>query len=164
MAVKMETNEVAKFRQLIDQISETIKNRMNDLKYLIDNFNQVSSSIKDSLATYKPYTKEAKVGGGIAKILILGALGLDLENTWSDNSGNIIGEKFMKKFRANYQVYILCLIAFLGVGYLFKYELHSNIDLILYIALLLFDIYGLINAIFSYTGIDNKGIVSKMLI
>ncbi|MDD3224340.1 MAG: hypothetical protein PHX70_06510 [Clostridium sp.] len=43
--IKMETNEVAKFRQLIDQISETIKNRMNDLKYLIDNFNQVSSSM-----------------------------------------------------------------------------------------------------------------------
>ena len=43
--IKMETNEVAKFRQLIDQMSETIKNRMNDLKYLIDNFNQVSSSM-----------------------------------------------------------------------------------------------------------------------
>ncbi|MDD3224338.1 MAG: hypothetical protein PHX70_06500 [Clostridium sp.] len=69
----------------------------------------------------------------------------------------------MKKFKANYQVYILFLITMLIIGHLFKYELHSNIDLIFYMALVIFEIYALINAMFSYTGVDDKGVIRKTL-
>ncbi|MDD3224339.1 MAG: hypothetical protein PHX70_06505 [Clostridium sp.] len=58
--------------------------------------NMIHLNPKSSLSTYRPYTKESEVGGGIAKTLTLGALGLDLENTWSADSGNTVEKRFEK--------------------------------------------------------------------
>jgi hypothetical protein len=43
--IKMNTDSVAKFRNLVTEISKMIKDRNNDMFYLTENFNQVSESM-----------------------------------------------------------------------------------------------------------------------
>jgi hypothetical protein len=43
--IKMNTDSIAKFRNLVTEISKMIKDRNNDMFYLTENFNQVSASM-----------------------------------------------------------------------------------------------------------------------
>ncbi|MDD3224334.1 MAG: hypothetical protein PHX70_06480 [Clostridium sp.] len=69
----------------------------------------------------------------------------------------------MKKFKFNYQPYIISLFSILIIVCLYIFSNNKKADLVIYIIALLFELFIIINGMCFYIGVSEKGIVSKNL-